>query len=115
VRAAEDPELVRYLAKHRIPVELCPLSNVRTGVIASVGDHPVLEFLDRGLLVCVNTDDPKMFHNSLVDEFSELRSIGLERDHVRRLILDGVCASWLSDERKTALTAEFTRHSAWDR
>jgi adenosine deaminase len=75
----------------------------------------VFEFLDRGLLVCVNTDDPKMFHNSLVDEFSELRGIGLERDQVRRLILGGVCASWLPDDRKSAATAEFTQHPAWDR
>jgi adenosine deaminase len=115
VRATEDPELVRYLAEHQIPIELCPLSNVRTGVIASIDDHPVLEFLDRGLLLCINTDDPKMFHNSLVEEFSELRRVGLERDRVRQLILDGVRASWLPDERKSALTAEFTQHPAWDR
>jgi adenosine deaminase len=115
VRAAEDPELVQYLAERQIPVELCPLSNVRTGVIASVDDHPVREFLERGLLVCINTDDPKMFHNSLVDEFSELRRIGLERDQVRQLILNGIRASWLSDELKPALAADFTQHPAWER
>jgi adenosine deaminase len=114
-RAAEDPELVRYLAEQRIPVELCPLSNVRTGVVDSVDDHPVLEFIGRGLLVCINTDDPKMFHNSLVDEFSELRRIGLDRDDVLRLILNGIRASWLPDEHKAALSAEFSRHPAWDR
>jgi adenosine deaminase len=115
LRAAEDPELVQFLAEHQIPVELCPLSNVRTGVIASVDDHPVLDYLDRGLLVCINTDDPKMFHNSLVDEFSELRKIGLERDDVRSLILNGIRASWLPEDRKSALSAEFSRHRAWDR
>jgi adenosine deaminase len=113
VRAAEDPELVQYLADHQIPVELCPISNVRTGVISSIDDHPALSYLDRGLLVCINTDDPKMFHNSLIDEFSELLRIGLERDQVRRLLLNGIRASWLTDERKSALTGEFTRHPGW--
>ena len=62
-RADEDPALLDYLAKHAIPLEMCPLSNVRTGVVESIEKHPVRRYFKRGILVTVNTDDPKMFGN----------------------------------------------------
>ena len=67
-RAAEDPELVKHLAATRIPLELCPLSNVRTGVITSVEAHPLRQYFDAGIPVSLNTDDPLFFGNSLAME-----------------------------------------------
>ncbi len=58
-RAIEDDGLVDYLGEARIGVELCPLSNIRTGVVESIEDHPARAYLQRGLLVSVNTDDPQ--------------------------------------------------------
>lgn len=82
-RAAKDDRLVEYLVEHRVPVELCPISNVRTGVVGSVSDHPTLRYLDLGMLVCINTDDPKMFHNDLTDEFLTLhRDLGIGTEQV---------------------------------
>jgi adenosine deaminase len=113
-RAAEDDALVDYLAEQRIPVELCPLSNVRTGVVPSVAQHPVRRYVQRGLLVSINTDDPKMFGNSLAEEY---RQLAAQQDftpaEICGLILQGIESSWLPDERKHQLTADFSRHTDW--
>ena len=49
-RAEEDPALLDYLAENAIPLEMCPLSNVRTGVVESIEKHPVRRYFERGLL-----------------------------------------------------------------
>ena len=61
MRAAEDPALVEYLAERRVPVTSCPGSNVATGAVASLDEHPIRRLLDAGVLVSVATDDPAMF------------------------------------------------------
>lgn len=113
-RAVEDESLVEYLAERQIPVELCPLSNVRTGVVDSIEQHPTKNYLDRGLLVCVNTDDPKMFHNTLADEFTELmRHQFLSRHDVRRLVVNGIEASWMPNESKQETIDHFRSDPIW--
>ncbi len=109
-RAGEDPRLLDYLVETQIPLEMCPLSNVRTGVVPSIEDHPIHRYFDRGLMVTVNSDDPKMFGNSLAEEYATLeRVLGFTPDEVRTLILNGVRASWLPDVRKDEMLAEFRR------
>jgi adenosine deaminase len=113
-RAIEDDSLMRYLAEKQIPLECCPLSNVRTGVVKSIEAHPVKKFFDAGLLVTVNTDDPAMFGNSLTQEYQMLEErLGFSRDEVRKLILNGVKASWLSNDRKKKLQETFINDENW--
>jgi adenosine deaminase len=113
-RAEEDDALVGYLAEHRIPVEMCPLSNVGTGVVPSIRAHPIRRFAELGVHVTVNTDDPKMFGNSLAEEYALLETeLGFTRDEIRALILQGIEATWLSEERKRCLTESFCRDAAW--
>ena len=98
---AEDESLLTYLAEKCIPVELCPISNVRTGVVASIADHPARRYFDLGLRLSVNTDDPQMFGNSLADEYRALETqLGFSRDEIRALILQAVDTSWLPPARK---------------
>jgi adenosine deaminase len=59
-RANEDPVLVEYLRTHHTPLEMCPISNLRTGVYGDITQHPVADFIARGMLVTINTDDPKI-------------------------------------------------------
>lgn len=114
-RAEEDPALLDYLAAHRVPVEMCPLSNVRTGVVGSLAEHPVRRYVDRGLLVSVNTDDPKMFGNSLAGEYRLLcAELGFSRNEVRELIREAIVASWLPADRKERLTEDILRDPAWE-
>jgi len=113
-RAMEDPELVRYLADRGIPLEMCPISNVRTGVIKNITEHPIRAFFDAGLVVTVNTDDPKMFQTSLAEEYRLLeKECGFTKPEICRLILNAIRSSWLPDERKALLTAEFTQSPVW--
>lgn len=69
VRSIEDPALVEYLAKNRIPLEVCPSGNVRTGVYATSDEHPLKRLYDLGVPITLNTDDPTFFGVSLTDEY----------------------------------------------
>ncbi len=113
-RAGEDEALLDYIAERRIPIELCPLSNLRTGVIASIEQHPARRYFDRGLLLSINTDDPQMFGNSLAEEYRVLvEHLRFTQDEIRALILQGVESSWLSPDRKRHLKEAFTSDPAW--
>ena len=114
VRAIEDEELLDYLVKTQLPLELCPLSNVRTGVVKSIDDHPARKLFERGLFITINTDDPKMFGNSLAEEYRLLEERqGFSRPELRSLIMNAISASWLSPERKQAMQAQFRADPAW--
>jgi adenosine deaminase len=104
-RAVEDPELIGYLAEHQIPVELCPLSNACTRVIESIEEHPIGTFIENAIPVSINTDDPKMFGNSLAQEYQILRDIfGFRNQEIHHIILRSVDTMWLEVKEKTALT-----------
>jgi adenosine deaminase len=72
VRAVEDPVLVDHLVARQVPLEVCPTSNVRTGVVASWAQHPAIELIERGARVTVNSDDPTYFGCSLAGELRQL-------------------------------------------
>lgn len=113
-RAEEDEALLDHLAETRTPIEMCPISNVRTGVVESIDQHPIRRYFERGIMVTVNTDDPKMFGNSLAEEYRLLEErLGFSRDDVRRVILDGIRASWLPEERQRRLIEDFCADPAW--
>ena len=113
-RAGEDEKLLDYLVEHNIPLEMCPLSNVRTGVIKKIEEHPVRRYFERGLIVTINTDDPMMFGNSLSEEYKMLEErLGFSRDEIRSIILQGIRVSWMSEEKKVQLIEEFQKDSLW--
>jgi len=115
-RAADDEALVDYLAEKRIPVEVCPTSNVATGVLARLESHPVERFIRRGVVATINTDDPAMFGNSLAGEFDLLaRTFGFSDDDIRALLVNAAKSAWLPDPDRGKLidtvTGEPGRHS----
>lgn len=113
-RAREDQSLVEYLAEHKIPLEMCPGSNVRTHVVGHLSEHPVREYFEKGLMVTVNTDDPKMFQTSLAEEYRELERIfGFSKPEICQFILYAIQSSWLPDERKKALASKFRKAPGW--
>ena len=67
--AVQDPALMDYLAEHQIPIEICLSSNLRTGCCNSLDEHPLPKYLERGLMVTLNTDDPEMFETTLNREY----------------------------------------------
>ncbi len=113
-RAIEDPLLVENLSQRKTPLELCPISNVRTGVIPSTAEHPVRAYFDRGMLVSVNTDDPKMFGNSLAEEYAALvQEHGFTADDIRELLSRTIESTWLSTEEKEELRVDLMADAAW--
>ena len=108
VRASEDPEVVALLRAREIPLEMCIISNVRTGVIKSVAEHPVRDYFDGGLLITVNSDDPVMFNTTLTDEYLALAGeLGFSHDEIKQIVLNGVRASFLPSEDRRQMLAEF--------
>jgi adenosine deaminase len=113
-RAQEDERLLDYLAEQQIPLEMCPLSNVRTGVIASIEQAPVRRYFEHGILVTINSDDPKMFGNSLAGEYCLLHEIqNFSHDEIRTLVRQGIHASWQSPDKKQQLIERFEAEPAW--
>ncbi len=70
IRSIEDPVLIRHLRDHRIPLEISISSNVATGAVSSISDHPVRRLYDSGVPIVLNTDDPAMFHTTLTREYA---------------------------------------------
>ncbi len=99
--AIEDPELMEVLAERQIPLEICVTSNLRTGVCASVTEHPLRSYFDRGLMVTLNSDDPAMFASDLEHEYRlGMRHFELTREHLREIAANSLEASFLPAERK---------------
>jgi adenosine deaminase len=113
-RIFEDPNLVEYIAEKDIPLEVCPISNVKTRVVNSLKEHPVKDYYAKGIIVTINTDDPKMFGNSLAEEYRGLNSeLGFSYEDIRKLILNGVQSSWLPENDKKILAASIVTDPAW--
>jgi len=106
VRCLEDEALVSRLVSQRIPLTVCPLSNVRLKVVENMLAHPLLEMMRRGLLVTVNSDDPAYFGGYVDDNFAALEGVsGLTGDEATRLARNSITASFLDDARKSGLYA----------
>jgi adenosine deaminase len=90
VRAAEDPELLDYIAKHEIGIESCLTSNVQTRTVASYEKHPLSFFLERGNLASINTDDPSVSGIDLAHELTvAAKAAGLTESDVRKAQRNG--------------------------
>ena len=86
VRAWEDPRLVARLIEEQIPLTVCPLSNTKLRVYQDMSDHPILEMLEQGVMVTVNSDDPAYFGGYLSENFQALHTgLGMTQQQAQRL------------------------------
>ena len=86
VRAAEDPKLLERLAGEQIPLTVCPLSNIKLRVFPDMAHHNILDLLEQGLKVTVNSDDPSYFDGYVLENFVALRDgLGMTEEQARRL------------------------------
>lgn len=96
VRCLEDPELLARLQHDRIPLTVCPLSNVSLRVVEHITAHPLPELLESGLVVTVNSDDPAYFGGYLADNFAAVsEELELGTDDLGRLAANSIEASFL--------------------
>lgn len=110
VRCDEEPELVRELAARRVPLTVCPLSNVKLRVYPRMEDHNLARLLAAGLCVTVNSDDPAYFGGYVADNYRAVAAaLPLGAPELVALARNAVEASWLPAARKAALGAEIDR------
>ncbi|THG31118.1 adenosine deaminase [Naasia lichenicola] len=106
IRSLEDPELVARLVAERIPLTVCPLSNVRLKVVDEIADHPLPAMIEAGILVTVNSDDPAYFGGYVGDNYVAIaRAFGFDDPALAALARNSVIASFASDSRKAELAA----------
>ncbi|HDV0905342.1 TPA: adenosine deaminase [Vibrio fluvialis] len=107
VKAIHDPQLMDYLAKHRIGIESCLTSNIQTSTVESLALHPLKRFLEYGVLACLNTDDPAVEGIELPYEYEVAApQAGLSQEQIRQAQLNGLELAFLSDTDKQALKAK---------
>jgi adenosine deaminase/aminodeoxyfutalosine deaminase len=108
--AIHDANVMALLRERRIPVEVCPSSNVSTGLIARFEDHPLPALLEQGLMVTLNSDDPAMFGTNLQAEFVQAaRCFDLGREALAGLCRNAVDAAFLSEAEKQMLRERIGR------
>ena len=106
VRCTEEPELVRQLSVSRMPLTVCPLSNVKLCVFEDMRQHNVVELLREGLCVTLNSDDPAYFGGYLSDNFLALAAAHpLSREELAQFSFNAIEASFADPERKQQLEA----------
>jgi adenosine deaminase len=104
IRALDDPALVARLARERVPLTVCPLSNVRLRVVDDIRRHPLRTMIDQGLFVTVNSDDPAYFGGYVNENFVAVQQgLGLSDDDVARLARNSFEAAFLSKEEQQSL------------
>ncbi len=107
VRCLEDRELVDRLRERRIPLTVCPLSNVKLRVFDRLEDHNLKALLDAGLAATVNSDDPAYFGGYIEENYVAVqRALGLERHHLYRLARNSFEASFIAEEKKEEFIAD---------
>jgi adenine deaminase len=110
VRAMEDEPLVERLARERVPLTVCPLSNVRLRVVEDLAHHPLRRMLDKGLVATVNSDDPAYFGGYVGENYrAAAQALRLSRDEVAAIARNGLAASLMLKSEKAALLAEVDR------
>jgi adenosine deaminase len=108
VTAAGDPALLSEIKTRGIAIETCPVSNLRTGAVKTIKDHPIRRFINNCIPVSVNSDDPPMFNTDINNEYLQLhREQGFTIDELMRISLDSISTSFLTDKRKEELHGEF--------
>ncbi len=100
IRAVEDPALLEELAGRRVVLDVTPLSNLRTGVVPTLGEHPLPDLIAAGIPCTVSTDDPEMFDTDLTREYEAALSIAIDP---KTLYEAGVEGALCSDETRGRL------------
>ena len=107
VRSLEDPALVAELARRRVPLTVCPLSNLKLCVVDDLRQHPMKRLLDAGLCATVNSDDPAYFGGYMNANFVQtVQALDLSRDDVITLARNSFEASFVSDAVKAGWIAQ---------
>ncbi|ENV37884.1 adenosine deaminase [Acinetobacter venetianus] len=101
VRSEEDERLMTRLIAEKMPLTVCPLSNLKLCVVKDMGEHNIRRLLQKGVHVTVNSDDPSYFGGYMNDNFIAIQeALALSHDELKQLAINSFEASFISDEEK---------------
>ncbi|ENX43125.1 adenosine deaminase [Acinetobacter sp. NIPH 2100] len=107
VRSEEDERLMARLIAEKMPLTVCPLSNLKLCVVNDMGEHNIRRLLQKGVQVTVNSDDPSYFGGYMNDNFVAIQqALDLSNDELKQLAINSFEASFISDEEKQKWIAE---------
>jgi adenosine deaminase len=113
IRAVEDAAVVDLLARRAVPLDVCPTSNVRLGVVPGLAEHPVERLRTAGVRVSLNTDDPLLFGTDVVGEYVRAaETFGWGRAEVADMARTSIEASFAREDRRRELSREFEAFTA---
>ena len=109
--AADDPALLKRLAEQKIPLTLCPLSNVRLQIIEELTDHPLRQLISNDLMVTINSDDPAYFDGYVNENYIAVaKAFDLSKKELDQLARNSFLAGFMSPERRTQLLTELENY-----
>jgi adenine deaminase len=104
VRSLEDPLLMERLIREKIPLTVCPLSNLKLKVVQALADHNIAVMLEKGVMVTINSDDPAYFGGYIAENYLQTaEALCLSKDQLKKLAANSIHASVMPEQRKTAL------------
>ena len=113
VRSLEDADLIKRLSEEKVPLTVCPLSNVRLCVFEKMADHNILELLDQGICATVNSDDPAYFGGYINENFLALENeLGMTKNQAVQLARNSFTASFLSPSKSAEMIAKLDQYLA---
>jgi adenosine deaminase len=108
VRTVENFDVLQLVRDQGVALEVCLTSNLQTGVVRSISHHPLIDLMDLGMLVTLNTDDPSVSDSTLSDEYQvAVQALGLQYDDLRQMILNAAEATFLPPEGRERLRRHF--------
>ena len=103
-RSLEDDQLIKHIAEKQIPLTVCPLSNLALKVVEDLKDHPMLQLMEAGLMVTINSDDPAYFGGYMNENYIQIAAaLNLSKKQITDLAKNSFKASFLSDVEKEKL------------
>ncbi|AGY60503.1 adenosine deaminase [Gloeobacter kilaueensis] len=113
IRCLEDPQLMDQLRAEQIPLEVCPTSNYRLGVVDAGTAHPLRQMVDAGLYCTLNSDDPAMFGTDLTSEYLLLAEQGFSWEELWQLNCNTLQATFLDASEKNILKKQWDGFGGW--
>ncbi len=103
IHAIEDEEIVKHLVEHKIPLEMCPKSNLDTKTVNSLKDYPIKKFMEKGVIVTLNTDDMTVSNTTLENEYKLMHEIGITDEELRQIAINSINSALISKKEKQLL------------
>lgn len=115
VRAIEDSDVVQLIRERGVTLEICPTSNLQTGVMRRIWQHPLPDLLALNLRVTINTDDPSLSDTTLTDEYlTAMLAMGVTLEQIKRTIMTAIESSFQPQGERERLVEWFRRELGLD-